>query len=339
MPLPIPHKGEEQNKFISRCMSDETMKREFPDQKQRTAVCYSQWRRNKHFTVFAPITKYWEEDIGAEEIVKNPEQLKQNIFTKGKQRFVEATVTGLSEDRDGEMMSQEAIDDMIKQFKSGTIGFFPDHGRDPTTGQTGVYSWKQMMGVWVDARQYGKDVKATVRLNNAHPDADLFWKYVQEGMPVGLSIGGKPTGPPEVIEIEEKTLKQESYNCECIECGYKMKSIEHCANIKCPKCGGQMRRAERPGPGQKSITKKKVTDMEAERKRRGMSVSQFYAAPRDPPSSSALPIFDAAHVRNAMARFNQTHFLSAAEKAKAKRKIEAAARKFGIKNEKKKEKD
>ena len=74
-----------------------------------------------------------------------------------------------------------------------------------------------------------------------------------------------------------------------------------------------------------------VTGMEGERKTRGMSPSQFYAAPRDPPSSSALPIFDKAHTQNAMARFNQTQFKSSAEKASAKRKIISAANKFGIK--------
>jgi len=43
--------------------------------------------------------------------------------------------------------------------------------------------------------------------------------------------------------------KAEKYNCECIECGYKMTSDKHCNEIKCPECGGQMRRVERPGPG------------------------------------------------------------------------------------------
>lgn len=41
-----------------------------------------------------------------------------------------------------------------------------------------------------------------------------------------------------------------SYKCECIECGHKLTSAKHCADLKCPKCGGQMRRQERPGPGQ-----------------------------------------------------------------------------------------
>jgi len=40
-----------------------------------------------------------------------------------------------------------------------------------------------------------------------------------------------------------------AFNCECLECGYKMQSDEHCNTLKCPECGGEMRRAERPGPG------------------------------------------------------------------------------------------
>ena len=50
-------------------------------------------------------------------------------------------------------------------------------------------------------------------------------------------------------EPKEDEEGKEVFNCECIKCGHKMKSKKHCNDIKCPKCGGQMRRAERPGPG------------------------------------------------------------------------------------------
>ncbi len=68
--------------------------------------------------------------------------------------------------------------------------------------------------------------------------------------------------PPEFREYTEAELKEmfpemyeekQSYKCECIKCGYVMTSSEHCRDIKCPKCGGQMRRIERPGPGQASV--------------------------------------------------------------------------------------
>jgi len=53
----------------------------------------------------------------------------------------------------------------------------------------------------------------------------------------------------EAIILNVKNDEDEVYNCECIECGYKLESKKHCSDIKCPECGGEMRRAERPGPG------------------------------------------------------------------------------------------
>lgn len=41
MPLPKKSPGESKEDFIQRCMDDETMKREFPDEGQRYAICYS----------------------------------------------------------------------------------------------------------------------------------------------------------------------------------------------------------------------------------------------------------------------------------------------------------
>ena len=70
--------------------------------------------------------------------------------------------------------------------------------------------------------------------------------------------------------------------------------------------------------------------MEAERQRLGMSVDEFYAIPRDPPSDSKLPIYDADHARNAMARFNQLTGVTAEEKTTARKKIIARAKKFNI---------
>lgn len=45
MPMPTPHKGEDEATFVSRCMADEVMNKDYPDQKQRAAVCYSQARK------------------------------------------------------------------------------------------------------------------------------------------------------------------------------------------------------------------------------------------------------------------------------------------------------
>jgi len=47
------------------------------------------------------------------------------------------------------------------------------------------------------------------------------------------------------------------YCCECLNCGHKVMSNKHCIEIKCPKCGGEMRRCDRPGVG-KSIKKEET---------------------------------------------------------------------------------
>lgn len=43
MPMPEPTKGEKEQDFISRCMGNSVMLKDFPDKAQRSAVCYKQW--------------------------------------------------------------------------------------------------------------------------------------------------------------------------------------------------------------------------------------------------------------------------------------------------------
>ena len=54
-------------------------------------------------------------------------------------------------------------------------------------------------------------------------------------------------------------------------------------------------------------------------KREALQSSQFAYVDRD--GEEHLPIHDESHVRNAIARFNQTHFESKTARDKARRKI------------------
>ena len=47
MPIPKRKSGEQKDDFIGRCISDSTMKSEFPDSKQRAAVCYQRLKLYK----------------------------------------------------------------------------------------------------------------------------------------------------------------------------------------------------------------------------------------------------------------------------------------------------
>ncbi len=48
------------------------------------------------------------------------------------------------------------------------------------------------------------------------------------------------------------------------------------------------------------------------------------------PKQRKEPLTDARHVRNALSRFNQVEGASAEDKREAKRRIERAAKKFGV---------
>lgn len=45
MPLPVKTPKETKDEFIVRCINDSKMKLEFPDKKQRAAVCYFQAKK------------------------------------------------------------------------------------------------------------------------------------------------------------------------------------------------------------------------------------------------------------------------------------------------------
>ena len=65
-----------------------------------------------------------------------------------------------------------------------------------------------------------------------------------------------------------------------------------------------------------------------ERDRDRLRKSQFAYVDRK--GGEHLPINDDAHIRNAMARWNQTDFQSATAKERARQKIVGAARRHGI---------
>lgn len=47
MPLPTPNDREKKSDFVSRCMSSETIKKDFKDNDQKLAVCYRQFEEAK----------------------------------------------------------------------------------------------------------------------------------------------------------------------------------------------------------------------------------------------------------------------------------------------------
>ena len=71
MPVPSKRKDEDKNTFMSRCMSDEKMKKEFPDNKQRTAVCISKACEGMDMIAQADFQIYFEEHGYEEELTED----------------------------------------------------------------------------------------------------------------------------------------------------------------------------------------------------------------------------------------------------------------------------
>ena len=70
-----------------------------------------------------------------------------------------------------------------------------------------------------------------------------------------------------------------------------------------------------------------MSELDAQARDR-LKKSDFAYVDRD--GGEHLPINDATHVRNAIARFNQTDFESKAAKERARKKILSAAKRHGI---------
>jgi hypothetical protein len=52
MPIPSPREDEDNQKFVGRCMGDETMKKDYPDSKQRVAICLGQTKQKNKSSIF-----------------------------------------------------------------------------------------------------------------------------------------------------------------------------------------------------------------------------------------------------------------------------------------------
>ena len=45
MPISTPDPDEKMTEFLNRCMGDEVMKKEYPNERQRMAVCAKEWSK------------------------------------------------------------------------------------------------------------------------------------------------------------------------------------------------------------------------------------------------------------------------------------------------------
>ena len=103
MPLPKPKVGQEKNAFISACIGDEKMISEFPEQKQRIAVCNSQWQK---FSDDENVQTFYNTYNGTEPVIQNE--------MNGLNEEIQETLDNIVNFDDPEVIDG---DDVIKEFK------------------------------------------------------------------------------------------------------------------------------------------------------------------------------------------------------------------------------
>jgi HK97 family phage prohead protease len=96
--MPTPNDNEEREEFLKRCMGDETMTEEYPDEEQRYAVCNDIWRRDEEKDA-EPVANY-------QRAVVNPELKASNAETQE----VAHLISTASIDRGGDIVEPGGVD-------------------------------------------------------------------------------------------------------------------------------------------------------------------------------------------------------------------------------------
>lgn len=125
MPLPSPKRNESQQKFVSRCMGNPQVKKDFADQKQRSAVCFSRFRRSKaDFTIFeleALATALPEgnrgKKISTDISGRKKFKRKKDRFRKVRDEEVGSNVTGEHEEEKSKKSKKKKVKKEVKQPK------------------------------------------------------------------------------------------------------------------------------------------------------------------------------------------------------------------------------
>jgi len=182
-------------------------------------------------------------------------------------------------DRHNERIEIKAIADALELYATNPV-VLGDHQHRLSTGKSSVIGHTIPDTFKVTKDEVDMDIEFSttenaetywINFRDGHQKAisigfiDLEWRFEEEDgrkiyitiklellevscVAVGANRGALIKAKGMFDRIKEPVV----YQCECIKCGYQQASEMHCKDLKCPECGEQMRRVERPGPGQNS---------------------------------------------------------------------------------------
>jgi hypothetical protein len=241
MPLVTPKKSEKQGDFVSRCMGDETMNKEFPDQKQRAAVCYSQFKKaDANIAASDSLEEYkndfYEMSVGSINSIKkhadnilqslNDPMVKENLtesWLQGKIAITEDYMLTIHnyvmfvEDNDDEMEESE-VDAAAEDLTVDNL-YIPEESEYVTAeevafDQADVLEYdiaKARPGLWENIRRKkqreGKNYKPAKPGDKDRPSKEA-WKKAQaaeyQGRKVQLNKPFRTSGGPKKFAVYTK---------------------------------------------------------------------------------------------------------------------------------------
>jgi len=138
MPIPSRKQNEDKNVFVSRCMGNETMKKEYPDQKQRIAICLGQTRTKKaKSSIFDQMLEILGFSLNCEECVGYEEDLTpSNLIIPSPQDYIDLGEP--TEEYEPDTMASY----MYKDPRTGEIYYYDMKGSYFKDGKSLVYIGK-----------------------------------------------------------------------------------------------------------------------------------------------------------------------------------------------------
>jgi len=136
MPIPSRKQNEDKNSFISRCMSNDTMKKEYPDNKQRVAICLGQTKKTKS-SLLDKVLEILGFTIGCDDCLGYEEELTlSNITIPKNEDYLD-----FNEETEEYDLSTIASY-MYKNPRTGEIYYFDMRGNYTKDGKSLVYMGK-----------------------------------------------------------------------------------------------------------------------------------------------------------------------------------------------------
>lgn len=166
MPIPKPENNETENEFIQRCITDNTMQDEYPDEDQRLAVCYQSWDNNKkEETQMEKRIKYFSN------AAKNVDEDKRIL------RFIGSTE---EVDRDNEVIKSSGW--KLSNYKKNPVVLVNHQHQELPVAKTNK--------VWVEDKKLMFDIEFPD--SSVHPQGDTLYKLYKNGYMNSTSVGFLP---------------------------------------------------------------------------------------------------------------------------------------------------